>query len=158
MELLFVVDTMRLLLAAPPFLNKQPVASLPASQPASQPATERASSRNGRADSERSAACWRCSRCSRCLCVQPYSKEIVFICSNEEPQQHCSGKPPWPVLPANESGFPCYIKAFTQWAAVTKSAAQGLGVWPLTVGVALVSSQHTNDDRHSHQQPGKQDT
>ena len=34
MELLFVVDTMRFLVAAPPFLNKQPVASQPASQPA----------------------------------------------------------------------------------------------------------------------------
>ena len=31
MELLFVVDTTRLLVAAPPFLNKQPVASQPAS-------------------------------------------------------------------------------------------------------------------------------
>ena len=33
MELLFVVDTTQLLVAAPPFLNKQPVASQPASQP-----------------------------------------------------------------------------------------------------------------------------
>ena len=33
MELLFVVDTTRFLVAAPPFLNKQPVASQPASQP-----------------------------------------------------------------------------------------------------------------------------
>ena len=35
MELLFVVDTTRLLVAAPLFLNKQSVASQPASQPAS---------------------------------------------------------------------------------------------------------------------------
>ena len=36
-------------------------------------------------------------------------------------------------------GFPCYVKAFTKWAAVTKATGQRLGVWPLTVGVALDS-------------------
>ena len=56
--------------------------------------------------------------------TQPYSAKIVFICSNEEPQQHCSGKPPWPTLPANETGFPCYINKFKRWAGATKSAAQ----------------------------------
>ena len=69
----------------------------------------------------------------------PYSTEIVFVCSNEEPQQHCSGKPPWPVLPPSEAGFPCYIKAFKAWAASIKSAGKALGVWPLTTGVALAS-------------------
>lgn len=58
---------------------------------------------------------------------QTYSKQIVFICSNEEPQQACNGK------------FPCYIQAFTAWANATKNAAIALGVWPLTVGVALDS-------------------
>ena len=58
---------------------------------------------------------------------KPYSTQIVFICSNEEPQQACDGK------------FPCYIKAFSAWANATKSAAVALGVWPLSVGVALAS-------------------
>ena len=69
----------------------------------------------------------------------PYSTKIVFICSNEEPQQHCSGKPPWPPLAPGEKDFQCYISAFTKWAAATKGAAIELGVWPLTVGVALDS-------------------
>ena len=69
----------------------------------------------------------------------PYSPEIVFVCSNEEPQQQCSGKPPGPVLPPAEQGYPCYVKAFKSWAASTKAAGQSLGVWPLTVGVALDS-------------------
>ena len=46
---------------------------------------------------------------------------------NEEPQQHCLGK------------YSCYIAAFRKWAAVTKAAAIALGVWPLTLGVALES-------------------
>ena len=33
MELIFVVDTARLLVSAPPVLNKQPVAGQPAGQP-----------------------------------------------------------------------------------------------------------------------------
>ena len=68
-----------------------------------------------------------------------YSTKIVFVCSNEEPQQHCSGKPPYPPHPAGGVGFNCYIAAFTKWAAATKNSAQNLGVWPLTIGVALDS-------------------
>jgi|EP01047_Picozoa_sp_COSAG01_P060204 hypothetical protein len=71
--------------------------------------------------------------------AEPYSTKIVFICSNEEPQQHCSGKAPWPPLAPGEKDFQCYIQAFTKWAAATKDTAISLGVWPLTVGVALDS-------------------
>ena len=42
-------------------------------------------------------------------------------------------------MQACDGKFRCYIDAFSAWANATKTAAITLGVWPLTVGVALDS-------------------
>lgn len=63
--------------------------------------------------------------------AKPYSTEIVFVCSNEEPQQRtCSN---------GKDEYECYVAGFKLWAAATKAAAKKLGIWPLTVGVSLDS-------------------
>mmetsp|Transcript_17296 Transcript_17296/g.45102 ORF Transcript_17296/g.45102 Transcript_17296/m.45102 type:complete len:686 (+) Transcript_17296:304-2361(+) len=57
----------------------------------------------------------------------PYTRNITFICSNEEPQQDSGGD------------FARYITAWTAWIAEFKRSAKRLGVWPLRVGVAMDS-------------------
>jgi alpha-L-arabinofuranosidase len=57
----------------------------------------------------------------------PYSRNVTFICSNEEPQQD------------SNRDFHVYISAWNKWIAAFRTAAKTLDVWPLTVGVAMDS-------------------
>ena len=59
-----------------------------------------------------------------------YSTNISFVCSNEEPQQ------------ATHGDFHEYLSKFNNWIRETKAAAISLGVWPLSVGVAMDSGAH----------------
>lgn len=58
---------------------------------------------------------------------RPYTTNLTIVCSNEEPQQDSDGD------------FRGYITAFNRWIKSTRSAATALGVWPLSVGVAMAS-------------------